>query len=76
MYETYNQNKTLYNIHIKHILKFSIFATFQQPYPSTNDLFIIMGIPVTIELLSSLRRSFQLHAIKNRIKTTTVKLRE
>ena len=32
-----------------------------------------MGIPATIEFLSSLRSSFQLLAIKNRIKTTTEK---
>ena len=30
-----------------------------------------MGIPATIEFLSSLRSSFQLLAIKNRTKTTT-----
>ena len=30
-YEIYSQNKTLYNINIKHIIKISIFATFQQP---------------------------------------------
>ena len=35
---------------------------------STNDLFIIMGIPVTIEFLTSLRNSFQLLAIKNKEK--------
>ena len=40
---------------------------------STNDLFIIMGIPATFEFLGSRRSSFQLHAIKNRIKTTTSK---
>ena len=39
--------------------------------PGTNDLFIIMGIPVTIEFLSSLRGSLQL--LKNKIKTTTKK---
>ena len=32
-----------------------------------------MGIPPNIEFLSSLRSSFQLHAIKNRIKTMTEK---
>ena len=32
-----------------------------------------MGIPVTIEFLSSLRSNCQLHAIKNRIKTMTAK---
>ena len=32
-----------------------------------------MGIPVTIEFLSSLRSSLQLLVIKNRIKTTTKK---
>ena len=41
--------------------------------PGTNDLFIIMGIPATIEFLSSLRSSLQLLVIKNRIKTTTEK---
>ena len=41
--------------------------------PGTNDLFIIMGIPVTIEFLSSLRSSLELLVIKNRIKTTTKK---
>ena len=41
--------------------------------PSANNLFIIMGIPATIELLKSLRSSFQLTAIKYRIKTTTKK---
>ena len=40
---------------------------------SSNDLFIIMGIPVTIEFLSILRSSLQLLVIKNRIKTTTEK---
>ena len=40
---------------------------------STNDLLIIMRIPGTVKFLSSLRRSFQTHAIKNRIKTTTEK---
>ena len=28
----YDENKTLYNINIKHIIKISIFATFQQTY--------------------------------------------
>ena len=32
-----------------------------------------MGIPATIKFLSSLRSSFQLLAIENRIKTTTEK---
>ena len=41
--------------------------------PGTNDLFIIMGIPATIEFLSSLRSSLQLLVIKNRTKTTTKK---
>ena len=41
--------------------------------PGTNDSFIIMGIPATIEFLSSLRSSLQLLVIKNRIKTTTKK---
>ena len=41
--------------------------------PGTNDLFIIMGIPATIEFLSSLRSSLQLLVIKNKIKTTTEK---
>ena len=41
--------------------------------PGTNDLFIIMGIPATIEFLSSLRSSLQLLVIKNRIKTATKK---
>ena len=36
--------------------------------PGTNDFFIIMGIPATIEFLSSLRGSLQL--LKNKIKTT------
>ena len=33
----------------------------------------MMGIPGTVKFLSSLRRSFQIHAIKNRIKTTPEK---
>ena len=37
---------------------------------------MIIGIPPIIEFLSSLRNSFQLHAIKNRIKTTTAKPKE
>ena len=37
--------------------------------PGTNDLFIIMGIPATIEFLSSLRSNLQLLVIKNIIKT-------
>ena len=41
--------------------------------PGTNDLLVIMGIPATIDFLSSLRSSLQLLAIKNRIKTTTKK---
>ena len=41
--------------------------------PSTNDSFIIMGIPATIKFLSSRRSTFQLHAIKYRIKTSTEK---
>ena len=41
--------------------------------PGTNDLFMIMGIPATIEFLSSLRSSLQLLVIKNRTKTTTKK---
>ena len=36
-------------------------------------MFIIKGIPATIEFLSSLRSSLQLLVIKNRIKTTTEK---
>ena len=43
--------------------------------PSTNDLFIIMGISATIEFLGSLRESFQLLAINNQIKTATEKPR-
>ena len=49
-------------------------------YPSTSRdtsvilmIYIIMGIPATIEILSSFRSSFQLHEIKNRIKKTTKK---
>ena len=42
----------------------------------TNDLFIIIGIPATIEFLSSLRSSFQLLLIKNKIKTTIKKPHE
>ena len=38
--------------------------------------FIIIGIPVTIEFLSSLRCSFQLLAMKNKIKTMTKKLKK
>ena len=34
----YNQNKTLYNINIKRIIKTLIFATFQQPYLITPFL--------------------------------------
>ena len=30
----YENNKTSYNMNIKHKIKISIFATFQQPYPS------------------------------------------
>ena len=41
--------------------------------PSTDDMFIIMGITGTIDFLSSLRSSFQLLAIKNRIMTMTEK---
>ena len=41
--------------------------------PGTNDMFITMGIPATIEFLSSLRSSLQLLVIKNRIKTTAKK---
>ena len=41
--------------------------------PGANDLLIIMGIPATIEFLSSLRSSLRLLVIKNRIKTTTEK---
>ena len=41
--------------------------------PGTNDLFIIMGIPATIEFLSSLRSSLQFLVIKNRIETKTKK---
>ena len=41
--------------------------------PGTNDLFTIMGIPVTIEFLSSFTSSLQLLVIKNRIKATTKK---
>ena len=41
--------------------------------PSTNDLVIIKGIPAAIEFLSSLKSSFQLLAIKNKIKTRTDK---
>ena len=41
--------------------------------PGANDLFIIMGIPATIEFLSSLRSSLQLLVIKNRIETKTKK---
>ena len=47
---------------------------------TSYDTFIIMGIPATIEFLSSLRSSFQLLAIsfqllaiKNRTKATTEK---
>ena len=36
-------------------------------------MFIIMGIPATLEFLSSLRSSLQLLIIKNRIKTTAEK---
>ena len=36
-------------------------------------MFIIMGIPATLEFLSSLRSSLQLLAIKNRIKTMAEK---
>ena len=43
--------------------------------PSTNDLFIIMGISATIEFLGSLRESFQLLVINNQTKTTTEKPR-
>ena len=41
--------------------------------PSTDDMFIIMAIPGTIDFLSSLRSNFQLLAIKNRIMTMTEK---
>ena len=41
--------------------------------PGADDMFIIVGIPATIEFLSSLRSSLQLLVIKNRIKTTTKK---
>ena len=41
--------------------------------PDTNVLFIIMGIPATIEFLSSLGSSLQLLVIKNRIKTKAEK---
>ena len=41
--------------------------------PGANDLFIIMGIPATIEFLSSFRSSLQLLVIKNRIETKTKK---
>ena len=34
----YNQNKTLYNINIKRIIKTLIFAKFQQPYLITPFL--------------------------------------
>ena len=30
-YEIYNKNKTSYNINLKHIIKFVVFATFQEP---------------------------------------------
>ena len=36
-------------------------------------MFIIMGIPATLEFLSSLRSRLQLLVIKNRIKTTAEK---
>ena len=53
-----NETKTLKSINEKwHVL-------------GTNDLFIIMGIPATIEFLSSLRSNLQLLVIKNIIKTT------
>ena len=41
--------------------------------PSTNDSFVIMGIPATIYFLSSLRSSLQLLTVKNKIRTTTEK---
>ena len=31
-YDIYNKNKTSYNMIIKHIIKISTFAIFQQPY--------------------------------------------
>ena len=31
----YNKNKTSYNLNIKHAIKISTFARFQQPYPLT-----------------------------------------
>ena len=43
--------------------------------PSTNDLLIILGILATIVFLSILRSSFQLCAIKNKIKATYRSLR-
>ena len=33
----HNQNKTLYSMNIKYIIKISIFATFQQPYAPTHE---------------------------------------
>ena len=42
----YNQNKTFYNINIKHIIKFSIFATFQQPYLIKMRFYLMRTIRV------------------------------
>ena len=46
-YKTYNQNKTLYNIDIKHRIKISIFATFQLPYLSSKNENIIQHLSKT-----------------------------
>ena len=41
--------------------------------PSTDDSFMVMEVPVTIEFLSSLRSNFQLLTFRNKIKPTTEK---
>ena len=46
-YKTYNQNKTLHNIDIKHRIKISIFALFQLPYLSSKNENIIQHLSKT-----------------------------
>ena len=45
----YNQNKTLYNINIKPIIKISIFATFQQHF-WLNTIFLSSSHIIKIQV--------------------------
>ena len=54
----YNQNKTLYNMNIKHLIKISYFATFQQPCKVHHSLWINLNSPLLWKIVMEVFAGF------------------